>query len=357
MFIEEVKHYLDRTMKYAYLDTVQHDGSLKKKSCICEFFVKEIDEKTVEATVNSGYGHDIVLLFTSKDCQMLVSVKHIAYFGDLLNIVNLRRHGFYDDNDLLTSAHYDGNSYEFFKTHAKKYANASSEFNECMADSVKNAVNVGMKNLIKKGLSNDALRKKQQHAQDVADNKTFYKVLKLNHDTTVQSAIRSVIDESHKNLILVKSYNNVDSIMTDDALYVDPYDGKSYSRLELTDEVVSNPDNNDKNLISVAKGISLRYVMHLDTSTQEMTVVDKIMCRVEYELSRVNYGAFKNVKYVKNVDFEYDIRQEVLDACPFMSYDIEDVSIEQVKELVKAFTKSVDRVNRLIAYTTDVAID
>lgn len=351
MFIDEVKYYLNCTMKYAYIYIVQHDNSLKKKSCNCESFVEQIDENTVEATVDSGHGHHIVLVFTNRDGHMFVSVKHIAYFGDLLNIVNLRRHGFYDDTDMLRCANYTGNSIDFFKIYAKKYVNPLSENSGCMADAVQNAVNVGMKNLIKKGLSINALQKKQQHEQTAADNVSIYKLLTMNQYTTIQAAISSIIDESHNDLILVKSYNDID-----DALYFNQYVGKSYSRIRVTDRIVSNPDNTDKNLIVVANGITLGYQLQLDASTQEMSVDSDIGCRVEYE-SRIHYNAFKNVKYVKNVNFEYDIRQEVLDICPFMCYDFQKVSIEQVKELVKAFTKSVDRANKLISYTKNVAID
>lgn len=352
MCIDDVKHYLDCTMKYAYVYIVQHDNSLKEKSCKCKFFVKQIDENTVEATVDSGYGHHIVLVFTSKDGQMFVSVKYIAYFGDLLNIVNLRRHGFYDDTDMLSCANYSGNSIDFFKIYAKKYANPLSEISGCMADVVQNAVNVGMKKLIKKGLSNNALQKKQQHEQTVADNASIYKLLTMNQYTTIQAAISSVIDERHNDLILVKSYSNFDN-----ALYFNQYDGTSYSKIEVTDQIVSNLDNIDKNLIAVANGITLDYQLQLDASTQELSVDGDIRCKVECESSRVQHTAFKNVKYVKYATIVYDIRQEVLDICPFMSYEIQKVSIEQVKELVTAFIKSVDRVNKLISYTKNVAID
>lgn len=188
-------------------------------------------------------------------------------------------------------------------------------------------------------------------------NKSIYKLLKIDNDTEVQSAIKSVIDESHKDLIVVKSYDSIDGTITDGALYVNQYDGKSYIKIEIADEIVSNPNNTDKNLIKVAKGIIFRYVLNLDVSTQEMTVTGDIRCRVEYELSRVDYDAFREVTHPKYVDFNYDIRQEVLDMCPFMSYSVREVSIEQVKELVKAFTKSVDQVNRLIACIKNVAID
>lgn len=352
MLVDLVKQYAKDHLKHMYIDIIK-DNSLMKQSCECELYFKQIDESHVEITVDTGYGHVITLLIVNRGFQRNdITVKHIAYFGDLLNIVNLRRHGFYDDLDMLTEADHNCNSTDFFKTHAKKYAITVSK-NVAFGDAIEHAIEVGMKKLLKTGLSNEALVKKSKHEQAVTDNRTLYDLLKTHEDTAVQAAIKSVIDEQHKDTILTNTYAE----STVKELFTDPYTNKTYSRMSIVDSVVSNPDNHDDSKIAVKFGLNFWYTMHFDNATQEMSIASDVTGRAEYELEHLKYRAFKNVAYVKNSEFTYDARQEILDKCPFMRYERTEVSLDSVKKLVQVFTESIDRVNKLIAFQANVAID
>lgn len=352
MLVDLVKQYVKDHLKYMYIDIIK-DSSLMKKSCVCEQYFKQIDESHVEITVDTGYGHVITLLFVNHGFQQnQITVKHIAYFGDLLNIVNLRRHGFYDDLDMLTEADHDCNSTDFFRTHAKKYAVTVSK-DVAFGDAIRRAINVGMKMLLKTGMSNEALTKKSKHEQAVTDNRTLYDLLKTHEDTAVQAAIKTVIDEQHEETILITSYTE----STVKELFTDPYTNKTYSRMSIVDALMSNPDNLDESKIAVKYGLNFLYTMQFDNATQDMSIVGDVTGRVEYELEHLKYRAFKNVAYVKNSEFTYDARQEILDKCPFMRMEGIEVSLDSIKKLVQAFTESIDRVNRLIAFQAKAAID
>lgn len=348
--LDIVKQYAKDHLSYMYIDIIKND-SLMKQSCDCEQYFKQIDDAHVEVTVDTGYGHVITLLFVNTGLHRnYISVKQIAYFGDLLNIVNLRRHGFYDDIDLLTNSHC--NSTEFFKTHAKKYAVTVTK-DTAFGDAIQRVIEVGMKKLFKTGMSKEALAKKSKHEQAVADNRTIYDLVNTHEDTMVQNAIKSVIDEQHKETILTTSYAE----STVKELFTNPYTNETYSRMKIVDSVVSNPDDLDNSKIAVKFGLSFWYTMQLDNATQEMSIVGDITGRVDYELDHLKYIAFKDVAYVDNCSFCYNARREILDKCPFMTYERTKVSLESVKKLVRAFIESIDRVNRLIAFQANAAID
>lgn len=354
MYINLIKQFAKDNMNHVYVDVIR-DNSLFKQSCDCEQFFKQIDDTHVEVTLDTGYGHVITLLFVNEGLQRnRVSVKQIAYFGDLLNIVNLRRHGFYDDADLLNSSDYDGNSVDFFKTHAKKFADCVP-YNSTINDAIQRAIDVGMKQLFKKGLSKEALVKKSQYEQSVTDNKTIYDLVKTHEETAVQKAIKSIIDRQHEETIQTSTY----TYSTVKELFTDPYTNKTYSKIEIVDSVVSNPDNFDKSKIAVKNGLNFEYTLRLDNDTQEMTIVDDVAYQLDDILAYLHHGVFSNIKYAKGGEFYYNARREILDKCKFMDDDIRrnKVTLEQVKKLVQAFIESIDRVNRLIAFQANVAID
>lgn len=351
MLIDIVKQYAEDHLKYMYIDIIK-DSQLMKQSCECEQYFKQIDESHIEITVDSGHGHVITFLLVSHDFQRnYITVKHISYFGDLLNIVNLRRHGFYDDADMFTE---DCNCsrVDFFKTHAKKYAITVSNDTE-LSDAIQRAIEVGMKKLFKTGMSAEALAKKSRHEQAVANNRILYDLLKSNEDTAIQAAIKSVIDEQHKDTITTTSY--IESSIKE--LFTDPYTNNTYSRLSIKDSVVSNPDDLDENKIAVKFGLNFWYTMRFDSAIQKMSIIGDVKGRVEQELSRLKYRAFENVSYVTYSEFNYDARREILDKCPFMRAERTEVSLDAVKRLVQAFTESIDRVNRLIAFQAKATID
>lgn len=282
--LDMIKQYASEQLTHLYVDVVE-GNSLQKQSCTCEQYFKQLDKSRVEVTVDTGYGHVITLLYTTDDLHRnQVSIKHIAYFGDLLNIINLRRHGFYDDADMLNASDYDGSSTDFFRTHAKKFAiyvGNDSLFN----NAIQRAIEVGMKKLLKTGMSTEALVKKSKHEQAVADNRTLYDLLKTHEDTAVQSAIKSVIDEQHKDTILTNSYAE----STVKELFTNPYTNETYSRMSIVDSVVSNPDNLDESKIAVKFGLNFWYTMHFDNATQEMSVVGDVLSRrMNGHLSRIS---------------------------------------------------------------------
>ena len=349
MFKEKVKQLLNAaTNSLTQLDIVTNEtNEILTKACKCAYFIKEIDENTVEAAINSGYGHDIVLLFTNENDETHVSVKCIEFFGDKLNIVNLRRHGFIDDSDMLVSEHYDGSSHEFYKTHAKKFMTSIIENDmKCFMKSIEHAIQYGIKQLKRAGLSSNALFKMQQHAQTRIDNNTCYTLLKANVKTPVQTVIKSIIGESNE----IFQTNSISRMR--DELYFDRYSGMTYSKLIVVDSLVCKTDNIDNCSAYFHDGVSFRYEVYLNSSTLEMTTFDDT--QYDMHATRASISTNSNRNMAAAWCMTYDVMKQIKTMCQ-LSNDITFISYTQVGEVVKAYTKIAEYVIKVNTYAVNVA--
>lgn len=170
--------------------------------CFAEGFYHQLDEQHVELTIDSGHGHNIVLLLTQSDIEnrLNVSVKEITYFGEHLNIVGLRKYGFYDDEEI---AHYVDASkrikYAYFKTHAKRYAQtvSTTAMTNNFVKYICHTINIDIRKLYKTGLSEEALYKKSKHEHALIDTKTLFNIMKvdLREKNPVEQEIYEAIDK------------------------------------------------------------------------------------------------------------------------------------------------------------------
>lgn len=349
MFKEKVKQLLNAaTDNSTQLDIVTNETNvILTKVCKYVYFIKEIDENTVEAAINSGYGHDIVLLFTNENDETHVSVNCIEFFGDKLNIVNLRRHGFIDDSNMLVSEHYDGSSHEFYKTHAKKYMTAIIENDmKCIMTSIARIIKQGINKLQKNGLSSNALFKMQQYAQTRIDNNTYYTLLKANDKTSVQTVIKSIIGESNK-IFQTSSIGRMR-----DELYFDRYSGMTYSKLIVVDSLVCKTDDIYNCSAYFHDGVSFRYEVYLNSSTLEMTTFDD--AQYDMHATRASISTNSNRNMAAAWCMTYDVMKQIKTMCQ-LSNDITFISYTQVGEVVKAYTKIAEYVIKVNTYAVNVA--
>lgn len=349
--IEEIRQYAERQLNCIDVYVIK-DDRLQSQSRECELYFKQLDESRVDVTCDTGVGHVIALLCVDDGASHYhITVKHISYFGDLLNIVNLRRRGFVDDRDMWTAANYNGSSTDFFKTHAKKYPVTKSR-DIAFYVAITRAIETGMKRLYKTGMSNEALVKKCQHEQAVVDHRALYDVLKMYDDTPVQTAIKSCIDEQHSETVLKSHTFNIGQLFTN------PYTNETYSRIQIIDAVLSNPNGDDKSKMKVQNGMTFMYTMHLDNATQELSLVDYVDGYVPRVLEELLYRSiFENMPYVNACNVNYNAKREILDKCAFMRNPRQKVSLEEVKQLVQAFIESIDNANKLVAIYVGAAID
>lgn len=369
MQIDELREFFSSQFEYLsmHLDIIEDD---LLQRCVCDFkiFYNQISDIEIEVTLDSGHGHNIVLLFTESEMpnKVYMTIERITYFGDCLNIVKLRKVGFYDDQTLATRNNISKKqSYEYFQKHAKRYVNplqlkikmpvcpsGDIKMPACLLDDVEAdisaVINAGVKQLLKKGMSKEVLVNKNRHKQKIQQNRDVYKIVNVSsiENTIVRKEICKAIDAEHKELISVQ-FNTAE---IKNELYTNPYTHKSFTRIVITDRVTTNSDRRLENHVVVEHGFRFNYAISFDSDTEEILLDSKVQAHISVELEQLPCELITNEKYISQSTFYYNARDEIIDMCScFMKRYTDYIDAKNVGMLVKAFIKSIDHANNVIA--------
>lgn len=319
MEIEKINNYMERMNQQV---THRFNDSKVDGSKTWVAFTAQYDavNNKIEACYDSGYGSQVRVCYygfieANGHVKAKAAVETVRVNNAIMNITNMRRHGFKDATELAERDHIgEKKLYFYYREHAKEYADydvshalylsTSDEWACRLRKGLSRAFDVGERRQNKVGVSNADAVAHAEHKQRVDE---------------ARNTIELLDDTGSKLIALVKKYGDVFKEPTPKIdnqsvrNYLNPYTLKSFSTMPCTAKIQLNKTkldyNKSSNYMDSYSVFEVKYNLAYDEDTSIVTVTDlKYSC--DYAFNRIGVNLRDKdttcVDILLNDDIKYD---------------------------------------------------